>query len=208
MPFPKCWYSNSPVGLINDLNDVSILGSIFVAYVLITLKSSLAGTLTPGTWLMCPFNRQCRLQYEWCGFHYIVYILSTFIWHLSLLCIYRNYFMMGFNFVVSVLVLFCWLLHFAFHGHNCLQSVQHKKKKTDYKYISIMKTLTSDSPILRLQCVYAFFSAPMLTDQSVHTARGWGPAVRSRSSAAIVSAQSLFLLCCMRWIKVTALFSR
>ncbi len=41
------------------------------------------------------------------------------------------------------------------------------------------------SHILRLRCV--FFSAPMLTDQSIHTACGCGPAVRSRSgvSAAV-----------------------
>ncbi len=114
---------------IDDSNDVSILGSIFVAYVLITLKSSLPGALTPGTWLRCPFSRQCRLQYEWCGFHYIVHIVSTFILHFSLLCIYRNYFMMGFNFVGSVLLLFCWLLNFAFHGYIivCSQCAATKK---------------------------------------------------------------------------------
>ncbi len=65
--------------------------------------------------------------------------------------------------------------------------------------------ITPDSHILRLQCL--FFSAPMFTDQSVHTARGCGPAVRSRSGAA-AAVQSLFLLCCMRWIKVSALCSR
>ncbi len=68
------------------------------------------------------------------------------------------------------------------------------------------KQLTHVSHILRLRCV--FFSAPILTDQSVHTARGHSPAVRSRSGAEIVYAQSLFLLCCTRWIKVTALCSR
>ncbi len=65
--------------------------------------------------------------------------------------------------------------------------------------------ITPDSHILRLQCL--FFSAPMFTDQSVHTARGCGPAVRSRSGAA-AAVKSLFLLCCMRWIKVSALCSR
>ncbi len=49
-----------------------------------------------------------------------------------------------------------------------------------------------------------FFSAPMLTDESVHTARRGGAAARSRSgSAAIVSAPSLFLLRFLRSIKVT-----
>ncbi len=50
------------------------------------------------------------------------------------------------------------------------------------------RALTPDSHILRLQCVcVAFFSALMLMDQSVHTARGCGLAVRSRSgtSAAV-----------------------
>lgn len=36
--------------LIDDLNDVTMLGSIFVAYVLINLKAGLARALTPGMW--------------------------------------------------------------------------------------------------------------------------------------------------------------
>ncbi len=55
------------------------------------------------------------------------------------------------------------------------------------------KDVTPGSYILRLWCVCGvYFSAPMLTDQSVHTAHGCSPAERSRSSASATVMQRSF----------------
>ncbi len=47
-------------------------------------------------------------------------------------------------------------------------------------HVTASRLITPHTP-LEVRLRFVFFSAPMLTDQSFHTAHGCGPAVRSRS---------------------------